>query len=234
MRPHPTVTFLSMTTRIALTLLLALALISHELRAADAPAWENISDALFQKLDVMEVIGKNGKPQTWMRRTQGLAVDPVTGHIFLHIAARDAGLHISKDHGATWAKLGDNQITGRGECGFSLNLAYPFTGRMVMFTDDGVGGMTLDGGATWSRIERHRRAFDYGDVDWSSAQPQLMFALNHEPFGRCVSTDAGKTWTHSTTTPAATRPTPPGADSVSACSTRARSSAGTSRAPAFR
>lgn len=162
---------------------------------ADAAEWENISQELCTKLDAVEYIGKNGKPWNWMRRTQGLAVDPTNGRVFLHITAHDAGMFVSKNHGDTWEKLGDNKITGRGELAGCFSIPYPYTERMAFFVIDGVGGLTLDGGAHWKRIEKHRRAFDFGDVDWSSPEPKLMFAANHEPFGRCVSTDAGATWT---------------------------------------
>ena len=164
-------------------------------KAADAPAWVNISEELTKKLDAMEYMGKNGKPWTWMRRSQGLALDPRDGRVFLYFTAHDPGMFVSKDHGATWEKAGDNAITGRAEMTGSFSQPWPADGRMAVFTIDGVGGLTLDGGAHWSRVEKHRRAFDFGDVDWSSPQPKLIFAANHEPFGRCVSTDAGATWT---------------------------------------
>lgn len=90
--------------------------------AAEPSAWMNISEALCTKLDAMEYIGKNGKPWNWMRRTQGIAADPVDGRVFLHITAHEAGTFVSKDQGATWEKLGDSQITGRGELAGDLRL----------------------------------------------------------------------------------------------------------------
>lgn len=176
-------------------LVISLSALLFTARAADAPAWVNISEQLTTKLDVTEYMGKNGKPWNWMRRTQGLAVDPRDGRVFLHLTALDAGLFVSTDHGATWAKAGDNKLTGRGETTGAFSQPWPADGRLALFTIDGVGGLTLDGGAHWSRIEKHRRGFDFGDLDWASPQPKLIFAANHEPFGRCVSTDAGATWT---------------------------------------
>lgn len=180
---------------IVLRLMILFGVLTSIVADASAAEWVNISDELCRKLGAMEFYGKDGKPWNWHRRTQGMAVDPTTGRVFLHIAAHEAGTFVSGDHGDTWNKLGDNKNTGRGVSLFSFSQSYPFTGRMAFFTIDGEGGMTLDDGRHWTRIAKHRRSFDFGDVDWSSPEPKTMFALNHEPFGRCVSTDAGTTWT---------------------------------------
>jgi hypothetical protein len=145
--------------------------------APDAPSpdgWVNITD----------------KPPGLLHHSQGIAVDPTTGNLYLYVRG---SLSISKDQGETWTPL-PCSITGPTETGFSINLAYPFTGKMAIFTHDGKNGMTLDGGATWQVFEPFKREYDFGDIDWNSATPGVIAAAVHEPWSRAISSDGGKTW----------------------------------------
>lgn len=168
-----------------------------EAQQPPAARWENISEAFFTGLGVPKTVDQPGKRSS--RVTNGLAVDPATGQLFLNYSTwtppvMPTGLYTSRDRGASWAAIPNCRITGRGECGFSFNFVYPYTGRFAFFTIDGTGGLTADSGVTWSILGKHKRGFDFGDVDWSSPQPKTMFALEHEPWFKCLSTDGGQTW----------------------------------------
>jgi hypothetical protein len=145
--------------------------------AADKPGqdgWVNITD----------------RPPAPFRHSQGIAVDPTTGNLYLYVRG---ALSISKDQGETWTAL-SCPITGPAETGFSFNLDYPFTGRMALFTHDGKNGMTLDGGTTWQVFTPFKREYDFGDLDWNAPTPTVIFAAVHEPWSRALTTDGGKTW----------------------------------------
>ena len=131
--------------------------------------------------------------------THGLIVDPLSGKLLLNYSPwtpplMATGLFSSQDQGVSWTRVPDSRITGRGECGFSFNISYPYTGRYFFFTIDGISGFTADNGVTWNLLGKHKRGFEFGDVDWSVPQPKTMFALEHEPWFKCLSTDGGATW----------------------------------------
>ena len=153
---------------------------------ADTTPWENISDEFFKKIETYDM------PTTYLRRCVGMAVAP-TGEIFV-LASKPHGVCVSKDHGATWAVVPGNNVTGRCETGFGFSIAYPYDGRLAFFCIDGTGGITLDGGATWRPFGKLLRMLEYADVDWSARNPQTIFGLLHEPFYTVLSTDGGAAW----------------------------------------
>ena len=133
--------------------------------------------------------------------TFGLCLNPQSGAIYLNYTLgagtkvlEDGGLYVSTDHGDTWTKNTGTPIIGRGENGYWCSVAQPFTGKMVLWTIDGPSIITSDGCATWKIIGKQGRGFEFGDLDWSTDQPQIFFALEHEPYFRVLSTDGGATW----------------------------------------
>ena len=155
-------------------------------QAVETAPWVNISDELFQRLGVGDM-----KPD-YMRRCVGMAVTP-TGEIFI-LVSKNHGVCVSRDHGATWTVVPDNNVTGRCETGFGFSIAYPYDGRLAFFAIDGTGGITLDGGRTWRPFTKILRSFEFADVDWNVPDPQAIFGLLHEPFFTVLSTDGGRNW----------------------------------------
>ena len=155
-------------------------------QAVETAPWVNISDELFARLGVADM-----KPE-YLRRCVGMAVTPM-GEIFI-LTSKNHGVCVSKDHGATWTVVPDNNVTGRCETGFGFSIAYPYDGRLAFFSIDGTGGITADDGRTWRPFTKILRNFDFADVDWSVTDPQLVFGLLHEPYFTTLSTDAGRNW----------------------------------------
>ena len=155
-------------------------------QAVETAPWVNISDELFARLGVADM-----KPDP-MRRCVGMAVTPM-GEIFI-LTSKNHGVCVSKDHGATWTVVPDNNVTGRCETGFGFSIAYPYDGRLAFFSIDGTGGITADGGRTWRPFTKILRNFDFADVDWSVTDPQSIFGLLHEPYFTALSTDGGRNW----------------------------------------
>lgn len=155
-------------------------------QAGDTAPWVNITGELFARLGVV------GLKPAYANRCVGMAVAP-TGEVFI-LAGKNHGVCVSKDHGATWTVVPDNNVTGRCETGFGFSMAYPYDGRLAFFTIDGTGGMTVDGGVTWRPFTKILRNFEFADVDWSAADRQPVFGLLHEPFFTTLSTDGGRNW----------------------------------------
>lgn len=158
---------------------------------ADTPAntapWQNISDEFFKKLDVYDDM-----KSFFLRRCVGMAVTP-DGEIFA-LTSKGHGVCVSKDHGATWAEIPGNNVTGRCETGFGFSMAYPYDGRLAFFCIDGNGGITLDHGQTWRPFGKILRMFEFADVDWSQPAPMTIFGLTHEPYYTALSRDGGASW----------------------------------------
>lgn len=180
-----------------MALMVALALQTSFLITANAEEpkaavenWENVSEAFTKE------IGANDIEPAYLRRCTGLIVTP-TGDIIMQTSNK--GVCISKDQGATWSVVADNKILGRTEHGFGFSLAYPYDGRMAFFAYDGKGGtsggISLDGAKTWSPFTNQiKRGTEYGDIDWNTHSPQILFAVTHEPFFSVLSNDGGKNW----------------------------------------
>ena len=157
--------------------------------AGPAENWENVSDAFARQIEVHDI------DPGYLRTCIGMIVTPA-GDIFIQTATK--GICVSRDQGATWSVVADNHIAGRCEHGFTFSIPYPYDGRMVLFCYDGdgtkSGGMSLDDEKTWKPFSQLARGTEFGDVDWSEASPQTLFALTHEPYFSLLSNDAGKTW----------------------------------------
>jgi len=171
--------------------LVAFASAAAEPSAKDVPAvvtapWENVSDEFFKQIGVYDLTPNH------LRRCVGMAVAP-TGEIFV-VTSKGLGVCVSKDHGATWAVVPGNSVTGRCETGFGFSMAYPYDGRLAFFCIDGTGGLTLDGGASWRPFGKLLRMMEYGDADWNTRDPQTIFGMLHEPYYTVLSTDGGRQW----------------------------------------
>jgi hypothetical protein len=133
--------------------------------------------------------------RSWM-----IGANPTTGDLYVYADSRTwtTKLHVSKDQGSTWTEIPCPVSGPGGPRGF--NLAYPFTGRMVLFTGDGDAGITLDGGASWKKFKIPPHSLQYGDIDWNSSSPKLMISnswvqANGNALSPAISCDIGQTWT---------------------------------------
>jgi len=158
---------------------------------ADSPAvnsgkWEAVSEDFTKQLGV-----DNIEPE-YLRRCQGMIVTP-NGDIVIQ-TAKD-GICISRDQGATWSVVANNGIQGRGT---NFSMPYPYDGRMAFFCWDGArgtaGGMSLDDAKTWKPFGQTNRGVQFGDVDWNTPSPKILFGLTHEPYYSLLSNDGGKSW----------------------------------------
>ena len=151
--------------------------------------WVNVSEK-FTKL-----IGVNDLTPAWLCRCQGLIVTP-NGELVMQTATK--GICVSKDQGATWSVVDDNNIAGRCETGFDFSLAYPYVGRMAFFCFDGdgcvSGGISLDGAKTWRAFTQIIRGVEYADIDWQVHDPHTIFGMTHDPFFTVLSDDGGSSW----------------------------------------
>lgn len=140
---------------------------------------------------VLADLARDGKKIAWPGKTAGVAVDRVSGDVFMVVP--DQGIWKSSDGGASFARVDRGEIGGRCETGFSLNFD-PRGRRLACFMLDGSSGYTLDGGATWQKLKPNGRGWDAASVDWSD-KPAHVFALRHESGGEIyTSDDLGKNW----------------------------------------
>jgi len=185
-----------------MTLIMAIALQTGFIIAAkaDAPAttdtaasgnkenWISVSD------DFTKQIGADDVVPVYRRRSMGMIVTP-NGDIF--IQTQTNGICVSRDRGATWSVVDGNNIKGKGSY---FSLPYPYDGRMALFCWDGSGGMSggmsLNDGKTWKSFSQINlyRGLSFGDLDWNSPDPQVIFGLTHEPYYSFLSKDGGKSW----------------------------------------
>jgi hypothetical protein len=164
---------------------------------ADAPAvvypdkWENVSAAFTKQIGADDV----APAPPYYCRCNGLIVTP-TGDIVMQTFTK--GVCISKDEGATWSVAADNGIKGLSENGYDCEIAYPYEGRMAFFCHDGSegmsGGMSLDGGKSWSPFSQVKRGVQFADVDWNAREPLTIYGMTHEPYFSVLSIDGGKNW----------------------------------------
>lgn len=161
---------------------------SHEksVSAAKDSGWTDISEK------VIRALAGEGKKPGWPGKTAGIAVDRVTGDVFMVVP--DQGIWRSNDHGESFRRVDGGKIGGRCETGFALNLD-PKGKRLACFMLDGPSGYTLDGGDTWTGMKGNGRGWDTGSVDWSAREPVHIFALRHECGGEIyTSGDMGRSW----------------------------------------
>jgi hypothetical protein len=151
--------------------------------------WGNVSENFIRQ------IGANNITPAYLRGCQGLIVTP-GGDLVIQTAVK--GICVSKDQGATWSVVANNNIKGRCETGFGFSLAYPYDGRMAFFCYDGVGalsgGISLDHANTWRSFSQIVRGVEFADMDWNSRDPQTILGMTHEPYFTVLSVDGGKSW----------------------------------------
>ncbi|MBN2271867.1 MAG: hypothetical protein JXN61_14715 [Sedimentisphaerales bacterium] len=148
--------------------------------------WVDISANVIQSLE------SEGKKIGYPGKTAGVAVDRITGDVFMVIP--DQGIWRSSDHGSSFARVDGGKIGGRCETGFALNFD-PLGKRLACFMLDGASGYTLDGGKTWEAMAANQRGWDCGSVDWSAEKPANIFALRHECGGEIyTSSRMGADW----------------------------------------
>jgi hypothetical protein len=154
--------------------------------AANDGGWVDISAKVIQGL------ASEGKKPGYPGKTAGIAVDRITGDVFMIVP--DQGIWKSSDHGDSFTRVDGGKIGGRCETGFALNFD-PQGKRLACFMLDGSAGYTLDGGKTWQAMKGMGRGWDAGSVDWSAGTPTDIFALRHEAGGEVyTSTDMARNW----------------------------------------
>lgn len=166
--------------------LLAGCVLLAAVQTSPAADWVNISDPL------VSAVTNSGTPIPWPGDTAGVALNRTNGTLYVDVC--NVGLWQSTDHGQTFRRVAQGQISGRCEFAGSINCD-PAGGRMACFMLDGKCGMTLDAGATWQPFAPMGRNWDYGAVDWSDPQARPIFASRHESGGEMyTSDDAGASW----------------------------------------
>ena len=167
-------------------LVLAWLVLSHSVHAADG--WTDISSSLLTRLT------NNGAKAGWPGGCSGVVVNRTNGDVTIKLVG--LGLWRSFDRGATWQEIDGKTISGRDETGWATIADADAPGRIASFSLDGSAGWTTDG-RTWKRFTTLGRNWDFGSVDWASADPKTIFAAKHEttPPGEVyVTTDGGVAW----------------------------------------
>jgi hypothetical protein len=148
---------------------------------AAGPGWVSISDAVTA-----------GVKCDWPGLTAGVTVDRTNGDLYMILCGQ--GVWKSTDQGTTFHRVDGSNVGGRCETGYGLSMD-PSGGRLCCFMLDGTSAITLDSGRTWRKLAQQGRGWDYAAVDWSSRNPQTIYAMQHESGGKCwLSTDGGASW----------------------------------------
>ena len=150
---------------------------------AAADVWTDISTAQ---------IGQLGK-QPWPGGCAGTVVNRLNGDVMVNMVGN--GLWKSADQGQTWTRLDGGVISGRGECGWSVQVDQNDPKRVAVFSLDGDAGYTIDG-THWKKFTSLGRNWDFGSVDWADPTAKVILAGKHESGGEVYqSADGGTTWT---------------------------------------
>ncbi len=136
----------------------------------------------------IEALGK----QPWPGGCAGVAIDRLAGDVVVNFVGN--GVWRSKDQGATWKRIDQETVSGRGESGWSFQVDQNDPKRMAVFSLDGDAGYTADG-VTWKKFKSLGRNWDFGSIDWASPDAQVILAGKHESDGEVyLSTDGGSDW----------------------------------------
>jgi hypothetical protein len=168
----------------------ALTVLFAGLYAIAPAAWTDISTTQIAALG-----GQSGT-NSFERGCAGIGVNRLNGDVYLKINGK--GVFKSANQGSTWARIDNNTIDnstgGRCETGWAFQVDQDNPTRMAVFTLDGDAGYTADG-TTWKKFAGMGRNWDYGSVDWGSADRKVIIATLHESGGKVYkSTDGGSSW----------------------------------------
>lgn len=172
---------------ILLTALLSIVSFAEH-RAVAAAEWKDVSSPLLARLT------NNGAKAAWPGGCSGVVANRTNGEVTIKVVG--LGLWRSVDLGRNWTRIDGDTISGRDETGWATSVDPENPSRMASFSLDGTAGWTPDG-VRWRRFGNMGRNWDYGSVDWGSAEPRTIFAAKHEtsPPGEVyVSKDGGVTW----------------------------------------
>lgn len=148
--------------------------------------WVDVSSTLVQKLT------SAGQKTAWPGGTAGVAVDPVSGDVYLIVTG--LGVWKSTDRGESFARVDGGKVGGRCETSFALNVDSSGK-RIACFMLDGKCAWSGDAGQSWTGFTDVGRNWDYAAVDWSTGAVGTIFAALHESGGQVmVSRDGGKSW----------------------------------------
>ena len=168
-----------------LSALLALCAVPFCATLLAADNWIDISSAQIAKL------GPQGK-QVFEKGCAGCAVNRLTGEVMVNFNC--LGMYKSSDKGATWTRMDDGVISGRGETGWAVQVDQNDPKRIAVFSLDGTAGYTLDG-KTWKKFASLGRNWDFGSVDWANPEAKVILAGKHESGGEVYkSVDGGSSW----------------------------------------
>lgn len=139
-------------------------------------------------VDISEPVTSRLKPG-YAGPTAGVAVDRISGNVFMVV--NDQGLWRSGDHGASFSRVDEENIGGRCETGWGLQVD-PAGQRLFCFMVYGGSALSTDGGGTWTKSGLSH--LDFGSVDWGDTGKRLL-AVRHESGGvLATSRDGGDTW----------------------------------------
>lgn len=154
-------------------------------READAE-WVDVSSSIVQDL------ANAGQETAWPGETAGVAVDPVSGDVYMIVTGQ--GIWKSTDMAKSFTRVDGGKVGGRCETSFSLNLDGG-SSRLACFMLDGNCAWSGDGGQSWTSFTDVGRNWDFAAVDWSTDEVKTIFAALHESGGQVLfSNDGGETW----------------------------------------
>jgi photosystem II stability/assembly factor-like uncharacterized protein len=125
----------------------------------------------------------------------GVVVNHKTGELIVNLS--DLGFYSSKDQGKTWTRLNTQVIKGRTEWPGCLQLDPVGEGKtMVSALVYGAPlGVSTDGGAAWSFMDKKSTHIDWFALDWSDPEHKFVLALKHESGDLLLmSRDGGKSF----------------------------------------
>jgi hypothetical protein len=130
--------------------------------------------------------------QPWPGGCAGISVNRLNGDVLVNIVG--FGIWKSIDKGQTWTDWSKGVVSGRGESGQAVQIDQDNPTRMAVFSLDGDAGYTTDGTA-WKKMAGMGRNWDFGSVDWATADAKVMLAALHESGGLIYkTTDGAATW----------------------------------------
>lgn len=153
-----------------------------------AEDWVDVSTALLTRLT------NSGAKAGWPGGCSGVVVNRTNGEVTIKVVG--LGLWRSADQGANWRRLDGEAVSGRDETGWATSVDQAAPGRMASFSLDGTAGWTSDG-VNWRKFTSLGRNWDFGSVDWATAEPKVILGAKHEtsPPGEVyLSQDGGVSW----------------------------------------